>query len=377
MTGLSLVTLGFVSKTIAASTPGTQTVVVVEKQVPAFFTQELQPVPIDQSEVLGIHQSDVIIKSAIIAGLADLRARTWLLDGIFASLPRDPLTMSQYGEKEVQRAKKWFLTTDIPVFMDYRPGESKLPCISIQLGESSEAENTLADTHYQPSEETDATWPILFGPFNPISYNISSGVMVVPDTITQSVFLNTDMYVVDRVGNAYPIIEKVNDTTLKIDSMVPGDFSEVTIRSNKPILKTSLESLSFKETYRIGCHSLGEPVNLTYLHSIMTFVLLAYKEVLLEGRGFERSVISSSDFVRNQNLDVELAYSRFITITGYVRNYWPKTTTPRIQGTIINPLQISAVGHSATKFIGDPSNTDDNPWYAELDPIGLDINKKV
>jgi len=335
------------------------------------------PAPSSNSEILGIHQSDILIRTALLTGIASLRESPWLLNQVFASLPQDTLTASAYGEQEVKRAKEWFLSTDIPVFMDYRPGESKLPCISIQLVESSEAENTLADTHYVPYEETEATWPVLFGPFDPVSYNLQTGVMIVPDSIAGIVDFNTNMFIVDRVGNSFAVQEVVDYNTVKVNPSTLADFSQVTIRSHRPVLITSLESLSFKETYRIGCHSLGEPVNLTYLHSIMVFVLLAYKEALLEGRGFERSVISSSDFVRNQNLDVELAYSRFITITGYIRNYWPKIVAPRIQGTKINPLNISAVGHTTDTFIGDPSDTDDNPWYAELDPIGLDVNKKA
>ena len=55
-----------------------------------------------------------------------------------------------------------------------------------------------------------------------------------------------------------------------------------------------------------------------------------YKQELLEGRGLERTVISSSDFRWNTDR-AENAYSRAIMLTGYVRATWPKDVNERIQ----------------------------------------------
>jgi hypothetical protein len=329
------------------------------------------PLPSNMTEALGIHQSDVIIRSCIVAGIAAIRAEPWLLDYVFASLPKDSMTMAAYGEKEVDNAKKWFLQTDIQVLMDYTPTEAKLPAISIQLVESTEQENTLGDIHYQPQEDTNTNWPILFGSFRPVAYSASAGVMKLPPVDTSSLVLNTDMYIVDTIGKSYPILEVLDDSTIRIKAGIVADFSSTSVRFSKPIMVTRLESLSFKETYRLGCHTTGEPVHLTYLHSILTFVLLAYKEVMLEARGFERSVISSGEFVRNDALDVELAYSRSITITGYVRNYWPKMTQPRIQGAEAQS-KISKVGSIGTKY--EKGSDEDEGWLAEIDGIGVDAN---
>jgi hypothetical protein len=40
---------------------------------------------------------------------------------------------------------------------------------------SDEVENTLADVHYDPTEDNDDSWPTLFGPFSPSSYDYKSG----------------------------------------------------------------------------------------------------------------------------------------------------------------------------------------------------------
>src|SRR5574338_1571034 len=84
-------------------------------------------------EALGIHQSDVIIRTAIVAALADLRADPRVLDYIFASLPADEKTREDYGEKSVAAAKKWFLNNKIEVSMVPVMDKAKAPLITIKL----------------------------------------------------------------------------------------------------------------------------------------------------------------------------------------------------------------------------------------------------
>jgi len=86
----------------------------------------LTPLDPSTTSTLGIHQSDVIIRTAIIAALADLRANPWKLDYVFSSLPKDTLTAKSYGEKDIAQAKRWFLSTEIPVTMVPRIDKAKL-----------------------------------------------------------------------------------------------------------------------------------------------------------------------------------------------------------------------------------------------------------
>ena len=287
--------------------------------------------PSSLTEALGIHQSDVIIHSAIEQAIADIRANPVLLDYVFASLPRDSLTAPKYGQKEVDQAKKWFLATEIPVVMRNRLDEVKLPAISIGLLESSEAENTLADTHYIPQEEADVVWPVLAGPFSPVSYNQTTGVLVVPEAVGDALSITVDMVVVDRDGVTHAITEVTDAYTIVLAPGTIANFSSALIKTAQPQLITQLESLAFRETYSIGCHAQNEPVQLTYLHSIVTFILLRYKETLLEARGFERSTVSSAELRENDQFQPEMVWSRYINLTGYVRQYWPKTSAEKVR----------------------------------------------
>lgn len=101
---VALLTRGYISpiKTIVQQVP------LSPSDGQALLVKSLE-LPLSNSlttEALGIHQSDVIIRTAIVAALADLRANPWLLDYVFASLPKDEMTMKDYGEKSVEKAKE-------------------------------------------------------------------------------------------------------------------------------------------------------------------------------------------------------------------------------------------------------------------------------
>lgn len=287
----------------------------------------------------GIFQSDIAIRAAIIAGIADLRAKTWLLDYVFAGIPHDTLTAKEYGVLEVEKAKKWFLSTDIPVVMDTRVDDAALPCISIALMESSEDASTLSDTHYDVVEDYTAEWPIVAGPMTPLSYDSTEGILVYPEAAVSGK-LFPGMIIIDRVGGRHEVLETPTSNTAIIDPS-EADFSGSLLKPAVPSHVVELESIVFKETYSIGCHTLGEPSYLSYLHSIITFILLRYKESLLEARGFERSEIGSSNFTLDGQFENELVFSRYIQITGYVRQYWPKEIKRKIDGVV------TAVGYTA------------------------------
>ena len=324
------------------------------------------PLPATLTRIMGIHQSDIIIRSAIEAGLADLRANPWLLDYVFASLPQDVITWRDYGEKSVQEAKKWFVNTHIPVSVMPRLDESKWPQITIELLESSEVvpETTIGDVNYEPEEENDSTWPALTPQFTPVSYVPSTGLVKL--AAAPEAWMAKGMYIVDRQGQAHEIIDVIDDKTFKIDPGTVADFRMATIKGHRPTWKVAVESSSFKESYRIGIHVSGEPVHLTWLHAIVQFALLRYKQVLMEARGFERSTFGSSQVSLNERIEAENILSRYVTVTGYVRQFWPKAVSRVIDG-VDTTIQVGGVNKDMTV---EPSmNPDDMTWVGNLDTI--------
>lgn len=282
------------------------------------------------TECQGIHQSDVLIRAALVNGIAELRRQPWLLDYVFASLPQDKLTAKEYGEKEVEQAKKWFLRTEIPVMMNYRVDEPVAPSISIALLESGECEETLGDVNYKPVEETVGDWPMLAGPFSVESYSSATGQVTLPEEVGKELVVVEGMILIDDVGQEHPIIEVVDRRTVFVQKGLNVRFSKACIRSEKPTHTIQLESLNFRETYQLGCHASAEPAHLLYLHSIAVFIMLREKQELMEKRGFERSTITSAQVAQNPNFEgKEIVWSRFVNVTGYVRNFWPKKRSMR------------------------------------------------
>lgn len=284
-------------------------------------------------DALGVFQSDIVVRTALLAAMADLRANPWLLDYVFASLKKDGLTQAIYGA-EVQAAREWFLHTNIRVVMNTQMNSGNtLPCLSIELASSAEVveEATLGDTHYQAVEDVDTVWPDLCTAFTPLSWDFATQTLVIPELTSTQVDLVAGLVLVDAAGNQYPVMS-VSDAQTAV--LAGGGenlgLSGCVLRGPRASAVRHMESSSFRETYTIGIHVHGRPVLLTYLHSIIVFCLLRYKEVLLEQRGFERSSFSSSEAARNAFFAEENVFSRYVSLSGNVRQYWPKLIAAKL-----------------------------------------------
>jgi len=333
-----------------------------------------------ETEIKGIAQSDVIIRAAILQALDNIYNDPRLIDQVFHSLEEDDLTKDQLGAKQIEMAKDWFINSHIPVVMNFRAAEEAVPCITISLQDSVEAEQTHGDVHYVTQEPTAGDWPALTDPFSPRAYSPTSGIMLLPDDIMGDTVVAPGMVVVTRAGREYTILENMGDNEIALAPYTSDDFTNAVIKGTTDRYVTTIESVVFRESYQIGIHVQNEPMNLLVLHSILKFALLKYKQDLLEARGFERSVLASTDFRRNQEFDMELVYSRYINITGYVRQSWSKTTKEMIG--VVNlkaedgtGLIASAIGDDTTGREDESVNEDggtphaDDPWSV----IPLDI----
>ena len=291
----------------------------------------------------GIHQADIIIGKALEYGLSDIRANPWLLDYCFAGLVNDPLTEAEYGAQQIQQASKWFLENNVPVIMAYRvDGPPPIPCLSVSLLGSDEAENTLGDVHYDPAEPLTME-PIpqldLAGPFDQIAYDQASGKLTFLET--NSLITSSGQIIVTRTGQVIPIVRGGGKTECWLATGLVADLRGMVIRGQPPGRVIALESAAFTEQYAVGCHAFT-PAETLYLHSIVTFCLLRYRETLLEARGLGESSIASADLKKNPAFEEvglgEPCYSRYMTVRGRVRNYWPKRVHQIVSGVVLEQL---------------------------------------
>ena len=304
-----------------------------------------------EREAKGIFQSDLILRSALVEAISDLRSKPWLLDSVFASLRYDQLTNKLYGEKEIARGIRWFQSTEIPVVMAETLKADTIPCVSIEVTESSETNNTLGDQHYQTSQPAQEEWPPLTQPFTP-QYVPTTGLITLPKAIADSLVCTTGMLLVDHNGDRHPILDITDREHFTTDTSLIVDFSNSYIKSAYPRLVETLESATFREGYRIGCTCKGDPMATRWLHSLISFCLLHYRQDLLEARGLEVSSISSGPMVKDTRFEAENIFSRFISLAGIVRNYWPKRRNERPLW-VTGVVEISKPGEDAISFVGD------------------------
>jgi len=313
-----------------------------------------------ETKALGIFQSDIIIRTAIMAGLHEMRLKPYLLDFCFASLAKDDLTKNRYGEKEIAEAKRWFLSTDVAVVINRRLGEVQFPCITIAIMKSSESNNTLADVNYEKREASQLTgWNNISDSFNPLSYNRSTGIMVIPEAISKQLLLTAGQILVTRNGNQYKILEvisrsKDNPNTIVLDTNINDEFNGSVFRGAFPPKLLMFGNARFQETYAIGTHVQSEAIHLTYLHSILTFVLLRNRKALIEGRGFEVTALDSGDFGLAryfEGVEAQPIFTRFISISGAILQWWVESEEDRINNTLARPKVIGG-----GKFLSQPDN---------------------
>lgn len=324
----------------------------------------------------GIFQSDVLIRTAVLAALEDMRDNPWLLDFAFSWLANDDLTKGDkhYGVDGIEEAKTWFKNTKIAVVMSFRTDRPQLPCIAIELVDSSEnGANSLGDVSSEGATESIEASDIvirprpILGPFTPKSYDSSTGTVTLPSgTTTSGVFAGNVLYD-SKTNRGFIVKDVVDDSRFRIDAGVRANFTHAYVAASSQMHVAHLESVEFQETYRLRCYVNTAPVHLLYLYSILTFALLRYKQDLLEARGFERTTIRSQNIFEPQGADAaELLFARDTVISGYVRQYWPKSILPQIHGIAVGPLKVIGGGVSPT---GIQSAVEEQGWMMDEDQL--------
>lgn len=243
----------------------------------------------------------------------------------------DPMLSSVYGQKEIDRAKKWFAENEVSIFLPHRMDLEKMPCVTIAIGSNIEDRSLARLGDLTPVVETyqytevGKTIPYIIQPFNYISYDQATGYFVVPETVDLTI-VKPGMVVIDPdTGNGF-VISEVSNNGFFISAGSAISFDRIGILPNYRVFKARREIATFQEKITLGCHTHGDPNTLLWLYSILMYGLLRYREGVLESRNFQLSNIETSDMIRNDAFQSfgENVYSRFITISGQVENTWIK-----------------------------------------------------
>jgi hypothetical protein len=317
----------------------------------------------DSSLVEGVFPDDLLIKSTLEHGLKELRENQWELSLVFAALTKDPVTFALYGEKERQRAIEWFNNTQISVLWDLRLAADKIPSVSYSIQSCEQTEETLADAHYDMSEDRTAEWEAVTAQLQP-NYIPATGLVTIDESALQGP-ITEGMMLVTKTGTQYAILEVASINQFFIAKNLITDLNGSYVKTGSPSLVSGIESDRFKETLKIGCHVSGDPITLTYLHSIVFYILLKYRKTLLEARGFERSTISAGPYMRDDRFQIgaDQCFTRYINLVGTVTMTWAATQVKKIQ-TVTGSLDAVSAGTNPDRFIAEPGN-DDPAWLSE------------
>lgn len=281
-----------------------------------------------------IFAGDVIIKEAIEQGLDDMKKNPWLLNDVLSQFTGESALQNKYGKKEIDAAKEWFANNPIHVYLQHRLDKDALPAVTIGLGSSVEDPDMKTTADLSSEVETlmpgDIGKPIpyILKPFVPASYDEDNGIVGVPAEIDISMITPGMILVDPATGNGYEIEDVGPENTLKVQDGLDIDAAKLAVVPQFQIYRVRREHTFFKETYNIGCHVHGDPSTLLWLHAIVLYSLLRYRESLLEGRSFAQSLVASSDLIPNSTMSTpggENFYSRYITLTGQVENSWLKS----------------------------------------------------
>lgn len=330
----------------------------------------------------GIIQADMILKTAIEAGIMEIIDNPWLLDFCLQFYLKDDLTQKVYGAKQIEAAKAMLLNTNIDVRLDVAATQAEEPTVTITVAEGNESWTTLGDVHGTPVERLAMDSIMARDPaltFTPKSFDAATGTIVLNEKLnTNNVWPN--MRVLDTVNSkTYVITDVIDDQTFVIDSnpAAPPNLKRAQVVNASDLWVVSLESATHRESYHIACECQGDPINTIALHSMILFILYRYKNDFLHKRGFENVVIAKSGLTGPYAAsDVQLFFKRGISVTGHVTHTWPGEIRQALQGAGMD-LSVLVEGSGKTYEDNDEGEPglEDQGWRVvdpDLEALGDD-----
>ena len=327
---------------------------------------------------------DVLIKTAIELGIDDIRKNPWLVQHIMSDFVVNPYLRQKYGENQVKSCIEWLQNNEIDTYLRYRKDRDRLPCVTVTLGESIEKPEMkfMADKSpnyiiYLPNQ-IGKPIPYVLKPFAPVSFNADTMELIIPPELLVGVGISSGMILVNPSNGTGFIIESVtpNGVVVNLDQKTIETATVLGIVPQYQYYKAKIEHTFFHESYHIECTAHGDPNTLLWLHAIVLYSLLRYRESLLEANGITETLVSSSDIVPTETYSSpagEEAFSRVITMSAQVENTWVKSPQRYIESVVLGEETSDGFigGISVLSNLNSPSFVDKTKesWYTvEEDP---------
>jgi hypothetical protein len=291
----------------------------------------------------GIFQSDIILRTALVEGIAQIRASKAETDIILSSLEADERSAKTYGP-EIDRIREFIRRLNIPVVAEHTLSGPPVAAVSVATAGEEDAETTLADLHYETSADLPGTGDL--AGFTAVLYDPQTGRLVLPAEIADTYQIDASYTVVDDTGMPHRISDVLADDVIVLADRVVAGFTAAKLRLLAAAETVPVESKVTRETYRVGCHA-AKPNELIWLHALVKYILHRFKADLLEGRGFERTTTASGPASVDTRFNGQIFWTQYITVTGFARDSWRRDAGGRILLTAVavtpTPAAISVV----------------------------------
>lgn len=279
-----------------------------------------------------IFQQD-ILKESVSLAIADIRKNLWLIDDILADFVTNPYLKDKYGQKQIDACKEWLKNNEIEVVIGYRGDKMKTPCVTIML--DSQSENTEYKTMADQSPDSVILLPNKVGkpipyvvkPFVPTGYDENNGEVSIDPAINLD-GVSAGMLLVNPANGTGYIIKGITPDGIEIEPGQSIEASEFGIVPQYQYYKARIEHIWMNTSYTVLCTAHGDPQTVLWLHSIVLYAFLRYKEGLLEALGLTESVFSTGPLAINDEIGgggTELAWDRSIQISGVTEQTFIKS----------------------------------------------------
>jgi hypothetical protein len=280
-----------------------------------------------------IFQLDMVLKSMVELSLEDMRQNPWLIDDMLSICISNPYLNQKYGQKHIDACKEWFLNNNIEVYLRPRMDEDRSPCINIVPGPADEKDEMkhMGDASTEVAtllpKQIGKSISYIVKPFTPTGYDMDTGMVYVENSVNLE-NVRQGMILVNPTTGEGVVIQEVTTNGIMIESNISLNATQLAIVPQYQYYRAAVEHTFFQETSQILCHSHGDPQTVLWLHSIVLYAVLRYRENLFEGLGFTQTSVRNSSLSEDSNYsgpNGEQAFVRSVTVTGMTENTWIKT----------------------------------------------------
>jgi len=281
----------------------------------------------------GIFQTDSVIFTAIQLGIEDFKKNPWLVSHMLNDYTSNSYLNEKYGQNQINACLEWLQNNNINVVLRPRNDKDEMPLVVIAVGNGREKEEMkhMGDASTESvillPQEVGKPIPYVVKPFTPISYDINSGILEIDPETEGLDGVAAGMILVDPSnGQGFIIIDILPDG-IQINPGTELEATQFGIVPQYPYYKANIEHTFYEETVNIDCYCHGDPQTVQWLHSIILYSILRYRESLLEANGFTQSSVSSGplgDDPYYSGADGEQAFVRSIMLSGQTEHTWIK-----------------------------------------------------